>query len=50
MSGFLSHGFIATRLPAGHYIEAGFPVVTAEPTPIVDTDSGPGSQTDCSRP
>jgi DMSO/TMAO reductase YedYZ molybdopterin-dependent catalytic subunit len=48
MSGFISRGFgghrrvpeeLAARLPPGQYIEKGFPVLTAGPTPKVDTAS-----------
>jgi len=47
MSGFVSRGFtgrrrtpeeLADRLPPGQYSESGFPVLTAGPTPFVDTD------------
>jgi DMSO/TMAO reductase YedYZ molybdopterin-dependent catalytic subunit len=47
MSGFFSRGFtgrrrvppeLAERLPPGQYIEQGFPVLTAGPTPRVDPD------------
>ncbi len=46
MSGFVSRGFgghrrtaddVADRLPPGQYLERGFPVLTAGPTPEVDT-------------
>src|SRR5215216_4775860 len=46
MSGFLSRGFIGRRrtpeelrdrLPPGQYFESGFPVLTAGPTPQIDT-------------
>ena len=46
MNGFLSRGFtgrrrvpeeLAQRLPPGQYYEQGFPVLTAGPTPDVDT-------------
>lgn len=46
MSGFVSRGFgghrrtpddLAARLPPGQYLERGFPVLTAGPTPEVDT-------------
>ena len=46
MNGFLSRGFsgrrrvpeeLAERLPPGQYYEQGFPVLTAGPTPHVDT-------------
>jgi DMSO/TMAO reductase YedYZ molybdopterin-dependent catalytic subunit len=46
MSGFVSRGFqrrrrapeeLAERLPPGQYAEEGFPVLTAGPTPDVDT-------------
>jgi DMSO/TMAO reductase YedYZ molybdopterin-dependent catalytic subunit len=46
MNGFLSRGFsgrrrapeeLAERLPPGQYYERGFPVLTAGPTPHVDT-------------
>jgi DMSO/TMAO reductase YedYZ molybdopterin-dependent catalytic subunit len=48
MSGFISRGFsgrrrqpeeLAARLPPGQYAEAGFPVLTAGPTPRIDTAS-----------
>ena len=48
MSGFVSRGFerrrrtpgeLADRLPPGQYAEAGFPVLTAGPTPRIDTAS-----------
>ena len=48
MSGFVSRGFSgrrrtpeedAARLPPGQYAERGFPVLTAGPTPAVDTDA-----------
>jgi DMSO/TMAO reductase YedYZ molybdopterin-dependent catalytic subunit len=47
MSGFISRGFsrrrsvpeeLAGRLPPGQYNETGFPVLTAGPTPRVETD------------
>ncbi len=47
MSGFVSRGFsgrrrapeeLAARLPPGQYVETGFPVLTAGPTPVVATD------------
>ena len=47
MNGFVSRGFtrrrrtpeeLADRLPPGQYFERGFPVLTAGPTPMVDTD------------
>jgi DMSO/TMAO reductase YedYZ molybdopterin-dependent catalytic subunit len=47
MSGFVSRGFsgrrrvpseFAERLPPGQYVEEGFPVLTAGPTPQVDAD------------
>ena len=47
MSGFISRGFkgrrrtpdeLAERLPPGQYNEPGFPVLTAGPTPKVETD------------
>jgi DMSO/TMAO reductase YedYZ molybdopterin-dependent catalytic subunit len=47
MSGFVSRGFsgrrrapaeLAARLPPGQYIESGFPVLTAGPTPDVRDD------------
>ena len=46
MSGFVSRGFtgrrrepadVAARLPPGQYLETGWPVLTAGPTPHVDT-------------
>src|SRR3954447_9514368 len=46
MSGFVSRAFgghrrvpeeLADRLPPGQYVESGFPVLTAGPTPKVDT-------------
>jgi DMSO/TMAO reductase YedYZ molybdopterin-dependent catalytic subunit len=46
MSGFISRGFggrrrvppeLADRVPPGQYVEPGFPVLTAGPTPAVDT-------------
>jgi DMSO/TMAO reductase YedYZ molybdopterin-dependent catalytic subunit len=46
VSGFISRGFsrrrqvpeeLADRLPPGQYVETGFPVLTAGPTPHVDT-------------
>ena len=46
MSGFVSRGFtrrrqvpeeLAGRVPPGQYVETGFPVLTAGPTPRVDT-------------
>ena len=46
MSGFVSRGFqrrrrppdeLADRLPPGQYGEPGFPVLTAGPTPQIDT-------------
>ena len=46
MSGFVSRGFgghrrtpddVAARLPPGQYLERGFPVLTAGPTPEVET-------------
>ena len=46
MNGFVSRGFsgrrrapedLAGRLPPGQYVESGFPVLTAGPTPRVDT-------------
>jgi DMSO/TMAO reductase YedYZ molybdopterin-dependent catalytic subunit len=54
MSGFLSRGFsgrrrvppeIADRVPPGQYVEHGFPVLTAGPTPSVDA-SGWGFRID----
>jgi DMSO/TMAO reductase YedYZ molybdopterin-dependent catalytic subunit len=48
VSGFISRGFtrrrrtpeeLADRLPPGQYYESGFPVLTAGPTPRVDTGS-----------
>jgi len=48
VSGFVSRGFVgrrrspaelAARLPPGQYLETGFPVLTAGPTPRVATDS-----------
>jgi DMSO/TMAO reductase YedYZ molybdopterin-dependent catalytic subunit len=47
MSGFVSRGFqrrrrppegLTDRLPPGQYVEQGYPVLTAGPTPRVDTD------------
>ena len=47
MSGFFSRGFsgrrrippeLADRVPPGQYVEQGFPVLTAGPTPRVDAD------------
>src|SRR3954465_2240261 len=47
MSGFLSRGFsgrrrvdpeLAKRLPPGQYVEDGFPVLSAGPTPRIDPD------------
>ncbi len=47
MSGFVSRGFggrrrapdeFADRLPPGQYLEHGFPVLTAGPTPDVEHD------------
>jgi DMSO/TMAO reductase YedYZ molybdopterin-dependent catalytic subunit len=47
MSGFLSRGFgghrsvdpeLAERLPPGQYVETGFPVLSAGPTPRIDPD------------
>jgi DMSO/TMAO reductase YedYZ molybdopterin-dependent catalytic subunit len=47
MNGFVSRGFqrrrrppeeLADRLPPGQYVEQGYPVLTAGPTPQVDTD------------
>ena len=49
MSGFISRGFggsrrapegMADRLPPGQYFESGFPVLTAGPTPRIETDGG----------
>jgi DMSO/TMAO reductase YedYZ molybdopterin-dependent catalytic subunit len=46
VNGFVSRGFsgrrrapaeLAGRLPPGQYVERGFPVLTAGPTPLVDT-------------
>ncbi len=46
MSGFISRGFggrrrvsddVAERVPPGQYVETGFPVLTAGPTPRLDT-------------
>jgi DMSO/TMAO reductase YedYZ molybdopterin-dependent catalytic subunit len=46
VSGFISRGFtrrrqvpeeLADRVPPGQYVESGFPVLTAGPTPHVDT-------------
>ena len=46
MAGFISRGFtrrrqvpeeLAARVPPGQYVETGFPVLTAGPTPNVDT-------------
>ncbi|HWW90260.1 MAG TPA: sulfite oxidase-like oxidoreductase [Solirubrobacteraceae bacterium] len=48
MSAFISRGFkgrertpaeFAARLPPGQYVESGFPVLTAGPTPDVHTDT-----------
>jgi DMSO/TMAO reductase YedYZ molybdopterin-dependent catalytic subunit len=48
MSTFISRGFkgrertpveLAARLPPGQYVESGFPVLTAGPTPDVHTDT-----------
>src|SRR5829696_2714358 len=48
MSNFVSRGFsrrrstpeeLADRVPPGQYVERGFPVLTAGPTPRVDTDA-----------
>jgi DMSO/TMAO reductase YedYZ molybdopterin-dependent catalytic subunit len=48
VSGFVSRGFkgrrrsqadVAARLPPGQYAERGFPVLTAGPTPRIDTDA-----------
>ena len=48
MAGFISRGFggkrrvpegMADRLPPGQYYEPGFPVLTAGPTPRVETDA-----------
>jgi DMSO/TMAO reductase YedYZ molybdopterin-dependent catalytic subunit len=48
VNGFISRGFtgrrrtpeeLAERLPPGQYLEPGFPVLTAGPTPMVDTGS-----------
>ena len=48
MSGFTSRGFtgrrrtpgeLAARLPPGQYVESGFPVLTAGPTPDVPTET-----------
>jgi DMSO/TMAO reductase YedYZ molybdopterin-dependent catalytic subunit len=48
VSGFISRGFtrrrqvpeeLAARVPPGQYIEHGFPVLTAGPTPHVETDA-----------
>jgi DMSO/TMAO reductase YedYZ molybdopterin-dependent catalytic subunit len=48
VSGFISRGFtrrrqvpeeLAARLPPGQYVETGFPVLTAGPTPHVETDA-----------
>ena len=47
MTGFISRGFqrrrrppeeLADRLPPGQYFEPGYPVLTAGPTPQIDTD------------
>ena len=47
MNGFVSRGFkrrrstpeeLADRLPPGQYFEPGFPVLTAGPTPEINTD------------
>src|SRR3954453_9181117 len=47
MSGFLSRGFggrrrvppeLAERLPPGQYVETGFPVLSAGPTPRIDPE------------
>jgi DMSO/TMAO reductase YedYZ molybdopterin-dependent catalytic subunit len=49
MSGFISRGFggrrrvpdeLADRVPPGQYVEAGFPVLTAGPTPHIDPEAG----------
>jgi DMSO/TMAO reductase YedYZ molybdopterin-dependent catalytic subunit len=46
VSGFVSRGFgggrrvpeeLAERVPPGQYVEPGFPVLTAGPTPLIDT-------------
>jgi DMSO/TMAO reductase YedYZ molybdopterin-dependent catalytic subunit len=46
VSGFISRGFggrrrvpdeLRARLPPGQYLEPGFPVLTAGPTPLIDT-------------
>ena len=48
MNGFISRGFggrrrapeeLAERIPPGQYFEPGFPVLTAGPTPRIDTDA-----------
>jgi DMSO/TMAO reductase YedYZ molybdopterin-dependent catalytic subunit len=48
MSNFVSRGFqrrrhtpdeLADRVPPGQYVENGFPVLTAGPTPHIDTDA-----------
>ena len=48
MSNFVSRGFarrrhtpeaLADRVPPGQYVESGFPVLTAGPTPRIDTDA-----------
>src|SRR5215204_2271308 len=48
MSNFVSRGFtrrrhtpeeLADRVPPGQYVERGFPVPTAGPTPRIDTDA-----------
>jgi DMSO/TMAO reductase YedYZ molybdopterin-dependent catalytic subunit len=49
MSGFISRGFggskrvpdeLADRVPPGQYVEPGFPVLTAGPTPRIDPEAG----------
>ncbi len=48
MNDFVSRGFrrrrstpeeLADRVPPGQYVERGFPVLTAGPTPRIDTDA-----------
>ena len=48
MSNFVSRGFqrrrhtpeeLADRVPPGQYVESGFPVLTAGPTPHIDTEA-----------
>jgi DMSO/TMAO reductase YedYZ molybdopterin-dependent catalytic subunit len=49
VSGFISRGFgghrrvpeeLADRVPPGQYVEPGFPVLTAGPTPHIDPEAG----------